>query len=487
MKRLKYLTSFILVLCMCFSLFFFNVPVKVFADSPTYGFFNQGCNLIYSTNSSYYALTVNFDVNDIRGVILNYNNGSYFYVYGVSDKSFLYYQDGSSKQSCVYVEPNVNASVINYNSKTYYVYSVRLTSSNILRSDFPIFNVNSMNSTVLANTAINYTFGDLAVDPEPTGPNYGYVAGTQYNTRINGSRDHVGQNIDRIVWLTDVDSKGNELPVTARVQIRAIPGMYTGNSKQDVLTKTYTDFILDNTNAVQLVDLVLDVGKYEIMWEEVASKLSIPFSSVQSIIQGSDYFYKMGWIYQIRLQVDDYFSEWQTVNTATSSGASESQTIVDSEEMTQDLIDVILTINTLNQSETTNWTINNYTISMDTYNEPSSGQKPWWAYLLEAILSVFDVDGDSQQIINNTNTLNVDFNDKLNEYNQIEDQQIHNLDDSLDEISTESDLINNNKFINSANWVTQQYNRITNNNPVGSLIGFSLLFGLALIFIGKIG
>lgn len=480
MKRLKYYTSFILVLCMCFSLFFFHVPV--FAENSTY-FINNSCFEGIKTTNNNNIICFQFGgQSDIRIVCVH--AGSYIGFYGVSKNGFV--SGNASSNSCPSdLTSSSNQKVINGVTYYYKILSGYPYSYSECLVDTPIHNAS--NSSNAVDVAIEYTFGYSAIDPEPEGPDYGYVAGTQYNTRINGSRDHVGQNIDRLVWLTDVDSKGNVLPVDARIQIRAIPGMYTGNSKQDVLTKTYTDFIIDNTNAVQLVDLVLDVGKYEIMWEEVANKLSIPFSSVQSIIQGSDYFYKMGWIYQIRLQVDNYFSDWQTVNTATSSGASESQTIVDSEAMTQNLIDVILTINTLNESVNTNWTINNYTISMDTYNEPSSGDKPWWAYLLEAILSVFDVDGDSQQVINNTNTLNVDFNDKLNEYNQIEDQQIQNLDDSLDQINTESDLINNNKFINSANWVTQQYNRITNNNPVGSLIGFSLLFGLALIFIGKIG
>lgn len=468
---------------MCFSLFFFHVPV--FADSA-YTIVPNGTSYVSIGNTS--SSWRNSNNSEVRSVLLYSvapnDNSSILYVFStINSNGNIYLKRGSNSN-----QYSTNISFVNNNEQYYYA-EVLGSGYSFIRSLFNDYYNNFGNSCYQVNDpsneilAFSYCFGEYSSDT----PSWGYVAGTQYNTRINGSRDHIGQNIDRIVWLTDVDSKGNELPVDARVQIRAIPGMYTGSSKQDVLTKTYTDFILDNTNAVQLVDLVLDVGKYEIMWEEVANKLSIPFSSVQSVIQGSDYFYKMGWIYQIRLQVDDYFSEWQTVNTATSSGASESQTIVDSEEMTQDLIDVILTINMLNQSETTNWTINDYTISMDTYNEPSSGQKPWWAYLLEAILSVFDVDGDSQQVINNTNTLNIDFSDKLNEYNQIEDQQIQNLDDSLDQISIESDLINNNKFINSANWVTQQYNRITNNNPVGSLIGFSLLFGLALIFIGKIG
>lgn len=467
---------------MCFSLFFFNVPVFAYSD---YYSFNIG--------STVELFLPQVTLNNLlhKKVITVLSGSGFFYTYSTGTGSGIGVGFVSSDSFSVRLD--------NYDYRNNLISSSVITSAlasgyNVQRIRSYIYYDTNVHYDAYSNpSALNNFNSNTEADNYYTSLisnnlniSYGYVAGTQYNTRINGSRDHVGQNIDRIVWLTDVDSKGNELPVDARVQIRAIPGMYTGSSKQDVLTKTYTDFILDNTNAVQLVDLVLDVGKYEIMWEEVANKLSIPFSSVQSIIQGSDYFYKMGWIYQIRLQVDDYFSDWQTVNTATSSGASESQTIVDSEEMSQNLIDVILTINTLNESVNTNWTINNYTISMDTYNEPSTGQKPWWAYLLEAILSVFDVDGDSQQVINNTNTLNVDFNDKLNEYNQIEDQQIQNLDDSLDQISTESDLINNNKFINSANWVTQQYNRITNNNPIGSLIGFSLLFGLALIFIGKI-
>lgn len=232
-----------------------------------------------------------------------------------------------------------------------------------------------------------YFFGEGNI--EPPGPSYSRPANVAYNTRISGSGAAAANNIDRITWDTAVDSNGTELPQNARVQIRAIPGQYTGTTKQDLLTKAYTDFVIDQTKAVQLVDIIASRGVYETKWSEVTAHFNLPFATFYSLIEGDSYWYRNGWIYQIRLQVDDYFSEWMNIYTATGSGVKEAETITNSDNMTQQLIQQIQTINNLNQT-TTNWYISETEINMQPYEEPGSGDKPWWAYLLEAITSLVD-------------------------------------------------------------------------------------------------
>lgn len=42
------------------------------------------------------------------------------------------------------------------------------------------------------------------------------------------------------------------------------------------------------------------------------------------------------------------------------------------------------------------------------------------------------------------------------------------------------------KFLQSANWVRVQFTRLTDNNPFGSVLSFSLVVGIALLVLGKI-
>ena len=59
------------------------------------------------------------------------------------------------------------------------------------------------------------------------------------------------------------------------------------------------------------------------------------------------------------------------------------------------------------------------------------------------------------------------------------------MNDKLDDINMNSDLLNNQDFLNSASFVKTQFNRLLNNTILGSLITFFLLLGLASIFIGR--
>lgn len=78
----------------------------------------------------------------------------------------------------------------------------------------------------------------------------------------------------------------------------------------------------------------------------------------------------------------------------------------------------------------------------------------------------------------------------LNDASDLESQYFNSVDsqfnNSLNNVTPSSDLISNSNFLNSANWVKIQFDRLTNQNAFGSLLGFSLLLGLALAIIGRV-
>lgn len=89
----------------------------------------------------------------------------------------------------------------------------------------------------------------------------------------------------------------------------------------------------------------------------------------------------------------------------------------------------------------------------------------------------------SSSLDSGTNQMTSD-SDSMFEY---EDSFNNNLNDSLDDINVQVDAgsLFGSKFLSSANWVKVQFDNLTNNTPFGSVLGFTLLLGLALLIVGK--
>jgi tyrosyl-tRNA synthetase len=77
---------------------------------------------------------------------------------------------------------------------------------------------------------------------------------------------------------------------------------------------------------------------------------------------------------------------------------------------------------------------------------------------------------------------------------QISRDETHNVAEAMypimqaldiEDLDIESDLIENNSFLSSARWVAEQYTRITTDNPIGSILKFSLVLGFVMIFLGR--
>lgn len=91
---------------------------------------------------------------------------------------------------------------------------------------------------------------------------------------------------------------------------------------------------------------------------------------------------------------------------------------------------------------------------------------------------------ESQQLSNNASTIN----DLSNQTSGIEETFNNDFNDNLDNIdeNLNNNILSSNNFLQSANWVRLRFNSIVNNNPFGDILQFSLIFGIALLLIGRV-
>lgn len=76
------------------------------------------------------------------------------------------------------------------------------------------------------------------------------------------------------------------------------------------------------------------------------------------------------------------------------------------------------------------------------------------------------------------------FSDDANDLVTIEESFNNSMNQSLQSLNPTFNM--GSSFLTSANWVSQQFNRIVNNTPFASLITFGLTLGLGLLIIGKV-
>lgn len=105
--------------------------------------------------------------------------------------------------------------------------------------------------------------------------------------------------------------------------------------------------------------------------------------------------------------------------------------------------------------------------------------------LLDALVYGTDsTNNSSSDLDDSTSQLTQD----ITSYTQIENSFNDDMNSYLQDIDTSNNLPSamGSKFLTSANWVRVQFNRMTENTPFGSLLGFSLVLGIALLIIGKV-
>lgn len=83
---------------------------------------------------------------------------------------------------------------------------------------------------------------------------------------------------------------------------------------------------------------------------------------------------------------------------------------------------------------------------------------------------------------------NTQLQTQVSNMDQIESGYIDDLDSNFESIDINANtvLLTNDKFLATANWVSTQFTNLTYGNPIGSLLTFSFVLGLALILLGKI-
>lgn len=111
--------------------------------------------------------------------------------------------------------------------------------------------------------------------------------------------------------------------------------------------------------------------------------------------------------------------------------------------------------------------------------------------LSNKLLDNLDIIANGTQNSNNSSdnleNSNSQVSDVVSQYDNLESNFNDSLNSSLNNINTSlTPSAMGSKFQASAIWVRTQFNRMTNNTPFGSIMGFSLLLGLSLLIIGKI-
>lgn len=86
------------------------------------------------------------------------------------------------------------------------------------------------------------------------------------------------------------------------------------------------------------------------------------------------------------------------------------------------------------------------------------------------------------------NNANNSFNDTVNDYDELEADFNDNFNSSMNNINPSDNNLSllGSRFLQSSNWVKNQFDRMTINTPYGSLLGFALVLGLGLLIIGKV-
>lgn len=91
----------------------------------------------------------------------------------------------------------------------------------------------------------------------------------------------------------------------------------------------------------------------------------------------------------------------------------------------------------------------------------------------------------NSNVNNNDANTNI-FNSNASQEQQIASAQESQFDTAINQIDTTNPLANLSDFSNAATWVRAQFDTLTTNNAFGTLLGFTLLLGLALAIVGRI-
>lgn len=80
-----------------------------------------------------------------------------------------------------------------------------------------------------------------------------------------------------------------------------------------------------------------------------------------------------------------------------------------------------------------------------------------------------------------------DMQESFNDMFEYESDFNNDMNTALRDLNVQFDVGNQlgSKFLASADWVRTQFNTLTNNTPIGTVISFSLILGIAMLLVGK--
>lgn len=462
----------------------------VYCDVVTYYDFNELTKLWTYNQSgggkSYYWV-INND-SDIRFTAFKYNTTTFIYAICLtSGHSYQYANNSTGTNLTTRNVNNLSPASSSNNMPAFYTWQLVASSSTNYVFDIDIPVLDTLYKDSYTYTAYYYTFGEGAIEPLPPTPLYGDLIDVGFKTDIAGGNGGAyKQNLDTISWNTQIDSNNNPIPLGSLVDIVAVWGYWNDTTMTNMLNKDYLDFIIEDTFTVGTTRA--ENGSISFTWQDVYNKIDSPLGPWQefllSIFRYEDELYKYGWYYKIRWRNLDYTSEWKTIYTSTSD-VSDSETIVNSTYISNEVINVVTNVNTQNNT-TTEWTYDDITIDVDL-----TGIERLLKQIRDLVNSIYqwlkqfniNTGGDSEQEYPEID--NNGLNETIDELIQYEDEFNSNLNDNLEQLPSSSLNDFGEKFIASSNWVRDQYNRLTLNTPFYNLIVFSLFVGLALLLIGK--
>lgn len=367
MKTISNILKYICLGCLI-SCFF---PVLVFADNNlSYYPVESGDCVNFTGVDGNNAVYRSFSGNNSDIRVVKIVQSGVRRLYAVSENTFMYSNTGE-KTACTVANNNASTTNSGYYFGTLYTGALEVIA--------PTYTVDTSQS--LYDWAIYYTFGEGAVEPEPTPVPiiWGLVRDPEYSTRIAGNGYAAKRNIDYLSWNNEVDSNGNDIS-ECTINIKAVLGSWSGTTQEDLLNKSYNDFNIGSYSAINLGSVPASSGMFSVSWQRIINEAGWNFDSLYSHFE-DNIFLKQGWYYQLQLvDPDGGTHQWQTLYTPLSSSAKSSETIINHNSFDQDIYQIYEELTQINNN--TSITINiedtDYTVqNPDNGDEPQEGVDLW--------------------------------------------------------------------------------------------------------------
>ena len=374
---------------------FFNI----LADSKYYTF-NKPCDnigyFLYQNNANdpdYFQYYINNSSSDVR--VLYYQiNSSTSDVFFISENPFKYNSTNSDTIPCRLSSASNNAYSTTYNNTQYYYLKVPINRNTYPGLTLYIPSYSLYGNLNELNSAIYYSFGEGSNSNNEPEITYGSLdLGFSTSIAYSGGNQNAWRLNKDTFYFGKYDTLGNDLS-DYYIELQAVPFSASAETNSDWLGMTINDYLFDTVRIGQLG--YWDPGQtVDFTWEFVANRFNTMWNQNYgdgkwSILgwMNEQVYYKIGWAYRARCvdEEENVIIDWQWIYNASSVDNNDSNTILNNNGLTPDLVQSINNINTTNNTTNNNY-YNNTTI---TYENPNGSDSEWWEDLLQFIYNVVD-------------------------------------------------------------------------------------------------